>query len=430
MGNNQPSARKKTYYISLAILAGMFFIFGFVSWVNSILIPYFRISCELTHFESYFVAFAFYIAYFVMAIPSGILLKKVGFKKGIMYGFMLTALGAFIFVPAALARQFEIFLIGLFSIGTGLAILQTAANPYVTIIGPIDSAARRISIMGICNKVAGIISPLIFAALILKANDSELFALIESGALDEATKNAMLNELIQRVIIPYIILGIILLLTGIGIRYSVLPEINTDEQNATDEQDNKHTDKKSILDFPYLILGALAIFFHVGTQVIAIDTIINYANSMGMDLLEAKVFPSYTLGCTMIGYILGIILIPKYISQKNALIGCTLLGLALSFGMGRLRYDIIRSSSQCFHLLSECFRFSQRSDLCRNMASFHSWVRQIHQNRFLSADYGIMRQCHLTFGIWSLCRPVQFAYRLLGTYSLLYLSGILCHQRA
>ena len=164
MGNNQPSARKKTYYISLAILAGMFFIFGFVSWVNSILIPYFRISCELTHFESYFVAFAFYIAYFVMAIPSGILLKKVGFKKGIMYGFMLTALGAFIFVPAALARQFEIFLIGLFSIGTGLAILQTAANPYVTIIGPIDSAARRISIMGICNKVPGIISPLILPA--------------------------------------------------------------------------------------------------------------------------------------------------------------------------------------------------------------------------------------------------------------------------
>ena len=185
-----------------------------------------------------------------------------------------------------------------------MAILQTAANPYVTIIGPIDSAARRISIMGICNKVAGIISPLIFAALILKANDSELFALIESGALDEATKNAMLNELIQRVIIPYIILGIILLLTGIGIRYSVLPEINTDEQNATDEQDNKHTDKKSILDFPYLILGALAIFFHVGTQVIAIDTIINYANSMGMDLLEAKVFPSYTLGCTCLLYTL------------------------------------------------------------------------------------------------------------------------------
>ena len=327
------SCKQKQYFISLTILAGMFFIFGCVSWVNSILIPYFRIACELTHFESYFVAFAFYIAYFVMAIPSGILLKKVGFKRGIMYGFMLTALGAFLFVPAALVRQFEIFLIGLFSIGTGLAILQTAANPYVTIIGPIESAARRISIMGICNKFAGIISPLIFAALILKADDSELFSLIESGTLDAITKSAMLDELIQRVIVPYAILGGLLVLAGIGIRYSILPEINTDEQNATDEKENGHNSKKSIFDFPYLILGALAIFFHVGTQVIAIDTIINYANSMGIDLLEAKVFPSYTLACTMIGYILGILIIPKYVSQTKALIICTVLGLLLSFGV-------------------------------------------------------------------------------------------------
>ena len=327
------SCKQKQYFISLTILAGMFFIFGFVSWVNSILIPYFRIACELTHFESYFVAFAFYIAYFVMAIPSGILLKKVGFKRGIMYGFMLTALGAFLFVPAALVRQFEIFLIGLFSIGTGLAILQTAANPYVTIIRPIESAARRISIMGICNKFAGIISPLIFAALILKADDSELFSLIESGTLDAITKSAMLDELIQRVIVPYAILGGLLVLAGIGIRYSILPEINTDEQNATDEKENGHNSKKSIFDFPYLILGALAIFFHVGTQVIAIDTIINYANSMGIDLLEAKVFPSYTLACTMIGYVLGILIIPKYVSQTKALIICTILGLLLSFGV-------------------------------------------------------------------------------------------------
>ena len=327
------SCKQKQYFISLTILAGMFFIFGFVSWVNSILIPYFRIACELTHFESYFVAFAFYIAYFVMAIPSGILLKKVGFKRGIMYGFMLTALGAFLFVPAALVRQFEIFLIGLFSIGTGLAILQTAANPYVTIIGPIESAARRISIMGICNKFAGIISPLIFAALILKADDSELFSLIESGTLDAITKSAMLDELIQRVIVPYAILGGLLVLAGIGIRYSILPEINTVEQNATDEKENVHNSKKSIFDFPYLILVSLAIFFHVGTQVIAIDTIINYANSLGIDLLEAKVFPSYTLACTMIGYILGILIIPKYVSQTKALIICTVLGLLLSFGV-------------------------------------------------------------------------------------------------
>ena len=187
--------------------------------------------------------------------------------------------------------------------------------------------------MGICNKFAGIISPLIFAALILKADDSELFSLIESGTLDAITKSAMLDELIQRVIVPYAILGVLLVLAGIGIRYSILPEINTDEQNATDEKENGHNSKKSIFDFPYLILGALAIFFHVGTQVIAIDTIINYANSMGIDLLEAKVFPSYTLACTMIGYILGILIIPKYVSQTKALIICTVLGLLLSFGV-------------------------------------------------------------------------------------------------
>lgn len=327
------SSKQKKDFIPLLILAAMFFIFGFISWVNSILIPYFRISCELTHFESYFVAFAFYIAYFVMAIPSGLLLEKVGFKKGIMFGFMLTSLGAFLFVPAAYSRTFEIFLIGLFSIGTGLAILQTAANPYVTIIGPIESAARRISFMGICNKFAGIISPLIFAALILKDNDSQVFALIESGGLDVSEKNALLNELIRRVVFPYSILGILLLIVGIAIRYSVLPEINTDEKNASDEQGDEQAGKKSIFDFPYLILGALAIFFHVGTQVIAIDTIINYADSMGLNLLEAKVFPSYTLACTMLGYLLGISLIPKYISQTKALVLCTILGLIISLGI-------------------------------------------------------------------------------------------------
>lgn len=323
---------KRMQVISIAILAFMFFVFGFVSWVNSILIPYFKIACELTHFQSYLVAFAFYIAYFVMAIPSGILLKKVGFKRGIMYGFLLMALGAFIFVPAAMGRQFNIFLIGLFSIGTGLAILQTAANPYVTIVGPIESAAQRMSIMGICNKFAGIISPLIFAAVIFKTTDSQMFDLIQMGTLSEVTKNAMLDDLIQRVIFPYSMLGIILILAGVGIRYSVLPEIDVDKEEVTVEDDG-HKARTRLIDFPYLILGAVAIFFHVGTQVIAIDTIIHYADSMGIGLLEAKVFPSYTLTATIIGYSLGIVLIPKFVSQKNALIFCTSLGLLLSIGV-------------------------------------------------------------------------------------------------
>ena len=326
---------KRTRIIAIGIVASMFFIFGFVSWINAILIPYFKIAMELTNFQSYFVAFAFYIAYFVMAIPSGLFLKRVGFKRGIMYGFMMLALGAFIFVPAAYTRVYPIFLLGLFAIGTGLAILQTAANPYITVVGPIERAAQRMSIMGICNKGAGIIAPLIFAAVILKSTDSEMFALIDSGTLTETAKNVMLDELIRRVMVPYAVLGLFLALMGIGIRYSILPEIDFDKEDDTaiESTGSNRIQRNRLIDFPYLILGAIAIFLHVGTQVIAIDTIINYADTMGMDLIEAKFFPSYTLTMTIIGYIMGIILIPKFVSQKNALIFCTILGLLLSFGV-------------------------------------------------------------------------------------------------
>lgn len=317
---------KSTYTISIVILAFMFFVFGFVSWVNAILIPYFKIACELTNFQAYFVTFAFYIAYFVMSIPGGILLKKVGFKRGIMYGFFALALGALLFVPAALVRTYWIFLTGLYIMGTGLAILQTAANPYVTIVGPIEKAVQRMSIMGVCNKFAGIVSPLVFAAFTLQVTDSELFAALPT--MDEVTRNAALDELIRRVILPYSILSGLMVLVGIFIRYSVLPEINT--ENESEELAASHAGKKSVFHFPYLILGAIALFLHVGTQVIAIDTIIGYAGSMGLDLVEAKVFPSYTLTATIIGYITGICCIPRFIDQKNALKICTVTGLILS----------------------------------------------------------------------------------------------------
>lgn len=323
---------KRTMYIAIAIVGMMFFIFGFVSWVNAILIPYFRIACELTNFQSYLVTFAFYIAYLVMSIPASLVLKRAGFKKGIMYGFFCMATGALLFVPAALSRTYWIFLVGLFSIGTGLTILQAAANPYITIVGPIESAAKRISIMGVCNKFAGIIAPLIFAAVILKTSDSMVFEQLNAGLFSEEEKNIVLDNLIRRVIWPYSILSIFLFVIGIFIRYSVLPEINQEEENKEVDTDRgkSHT---SILQFPYLLLGAVAMFLHVGTQVIAIDTIIGYANSMKMDLLEAKVFPSYTLTATICGYFLGILLIPKYLSQKRAFQICCISGFIFSLGV-------------------------------------------------------------------------------------------------
>lgn len=329
---------KRTTYIAIAIVGMMFFIFGFVSWINAILIPYFKIACELTNFQSYFVAFAFYIAYLVMSVPASYVLKKAGFKKGIMYGFFCMATGAFLFVPAALLRTYAVFLTGLFFIGTGLTTLQAAANPYITIIGPIESAARRISIMGVCNKFAGIIAPLIFAAVILKVSDSDMLDQLNTGLLNQAGKNEILNHLIRRVIWPYTILGIFLFAAGVFIRYSVLPEINQEEES--EQSATVNNGRTSVLQYPYLVLGALAMFLHVGTQVIAIDTIIGYANSMDINLLEAKVFPSYTLTATILGYIMGILLIPKYISQTNALRFCCILGLLLSLGVVLLDVNV------------------------------------------------------------------------------------------
>jgi len=320
------SLTKKETTISILMIGLLFFIFGFVSWVNAILIPYFKIACELTHFKAYLVTFAFYISYFIMSVPSSFLLKRTGFKKGMMIGFWAMSLGAFIFVPAALTRTYEIFLVGLFTIGAGLAVLQTAANPYITLLGPKESAAQRISIMGIFNKGAGIIAPLLFAAVVLKATDTDLFG--QLATMNEVEKNRALDELIQRVIIPYVCVGTVLFGLGLMIRYSPLPEINTDGGNI--EAAAANTDKKNIFQFPHLILGAVAIFLHVGTQVIAIDTIIGYANSMNISLMEAKSFPSYTLFATICGYTLGIITIPKYISQVNALRFCTLLGLVFT----------------------------------------------------------------------------------------------------
>lgn len=320
------SLSQRDTWISIVIIGLLFFIFGFVSWVNAILIPYFKIACELTNFQSYLVAFAFYISYFVISVPASYMLKRTGFKKGMLIGFMAMSLGAFIFIPAALTRVYEIFLIGLFTIGAGLSILQTAANPYITVLGPKESAAQRISIMGIFNKGAGILAPIIFAAVILKATDTDLFKML--GTMSEAEKDAALDEFIRRVIVPYACVGTVLAGLGLFVRYSPLPEINTEQESK--EVATANLTKKSILEFPHLMLGALAIFLHVGTQIIAIDTIIGYANSMNIDLLEAKVFPSYTLFATICGYILGIICIPKYISQLNALRFCTLLGLTLT----------------------------------------------------------------------------------------------------
>ena len=304
------------------IIGVLFFIFGFVTWLNSVLIPYLKIACELNNFEAYFVAFSFYISYLVMAIPSAWVLKRTGFKSGMSAGLFVMAVGALIFIPAAMARTYELFLLGLFVQGTGLALLQTASNPYITILGPPESAAKRISIMGICNKVAGALAPIVLGAITLKDAD-ELTSRL--GTMSAAQKAAELDELASRVIMPYIVIVLVLIILAILVYKSSLPEIDTDQETEAEAVAN--TSKTSVLQFPHLLLGVVAIFAYVGAEVIAGDTIISYGSEQGIAFTTAKFFTTFTLIGMIVGYIAGVICIPKYFSQETALKYSAVLGI-------------------------------------------------------------------------------------------------------
>lgn len=306
----------------LVIIGALFFVFGFVTWLSSVLIPYLQLACELNNFQAYLVAFAFYISYMVMAVPSGWLLKITGFKNGISIGLGIMAIGSLIFIPAAITRTYGLFLFGLFIQGTGLAVLQTASNPYVAILGPAESAARRISIMGICNGIAGMIAPVVLGAVILN-NIEELEAGIK--VMPFAEKNLMLNELARRVILPYAIIVLVLGILAAFIYKSGLPEVDDEDENEPDSSSGK--DKDSIFHFPHLLIGVLTLFLYTGVEVIAGNTIISYGASQGIALSTAKFFTSFTLGGMLLGYIIGIICIPKYFSQQQALKFSALLGV-------------------------------------------------------------------------------------------------------
>lgn len=324
---------KHSYSTGIFIIGILFFIFGFVTWLNATLIPYLKIACELTESQSYWVTFAFYIAYFFTALPSAWLLRQTGYKNGMMIGLFIMAIGALIFIPAAASRTYGLFLLGLFVMGTGLSILQTASNPYVIELGAPESAAKRVSIMGICNKVAGAISPLILGSVVLK--DVDLLE-VKIASLDAASKAIELDALASKAILPYVIIMVSLVLLGFFVRFSPLPGIDSHEKDT-----GKYSDeRRSIFAYPHLWIGVLTLFLYVGMEVIAVDTLTNYALSLGIEMDKAKFFPTYSMIALIAGYIIGIACIPRYISQSNALLACAALGILLTLSLRFLPADV------------------------------------------------------------------------------------------
>lgn len=309
----------------ITIIAGLFFIFGFITWINGALIPFMKTISELTSAQSLLVASAFYISYVIMALPSSFILTKIGYRKGMSLGLFVMGIGALVFIPAAEARTYWMFLSGIFIQGAGMTLLQTAVNPYITILGPIESAAKRIAIMGIANKVAGALGSLIFGALLLSGIDeiNQKLSYVETNE-----KIELLNTMADSVVIPYIVMAVVLFILGLLIRKAPLPHV---EAEPIKETKDGVTTKTSIFQFPHLWLGVLTLFMYVGVEVIAGDTIIAYGISLGIPGADAKFFTTFTLLAMVGTYALGVVLIPKYMSQTTALKISAVIGVILSF---------------------------------------------------------------------------------------------------
>jgi len=317
--------KQKSTLVPILIIAGLFFIFGFVTWINGALIPFMKTINELTDAQSYLVASASYISFVVMALPASYIINKIGYKKGMFLGLITMAIGALLFIPAAEARTYWVFLVAIFIQGAGMTLLQTASNPYITILGPMESAAKRIAIMGIANKVAGALGSVIFGAILLSGIGSIKEKLL---VVDDIEKSNLLNTMADSVITPYIVMAVVLFLLGILIRKAPLPDV---EAQPIEVSETGEKAKTSIFQFPHLWLGVLALFLYVGVEVVAGDTIISYGISLNIPAEEAKFFTLFTLMAMVATYALGVFLIPKYISQSLALKASAILGILLSF---------------------------------------------------------------------------------------------------
>lgn len=300
--------RSKNYTVPLIIIGILFFIIGFALGINSYLVPLLTTALNITSGESYLVIGATFSAFLIFAYPAAKIIQKIGYKKTMALSFIIFAIGFLLFIPSAKFESIGLFLLASFISGVGNTILQAAVNPYVTILGPIESAARRISIMGICNKLAWPVAPIFLATIIGKE--------INQVALTD-------------IYLPFLIIIGIFIILGIFTFFSPLEEIKAVGEDETDIANCPYaSNKTSIWQFPHLILGGIALFLYVGVETIALATTVDYATTLGLPNPESYAFyPSLGL---VLGYICGILFIPKYITQATALKICSWLAVIAS----------------------------------------------------------------------------------------------------
>lgn len=313
---------------SIAIVGVLFFLIGFFTWLNGPLITFVKLAFELSEVGAFLVLMVFYLSYFFLALPASWILRRTGMKKGLSLSLLVMAGGAALFGEFATQRWYPGALGGLFVIGSGLALLQTAINPYISILGPIETAARRIALMGICNKIAGMLAPVLIGTLVLHGI-GDLDAQVQ--AADAVTKAALLNEFAAKIHTPYLAMAALLVVLAVAVLFSPLPEIKSSEANATPVAAGA-AERRSIFQFPHLWLGVLCLFVYVGVEVMAGDAIGTYGHGFDLPLDQTKMFTSLTLGAMLVGYVVGLLLIPNVVSQSRYLTFSAVLGVVFCLG--------------------------------------------------------------------------------------------------
>jgi len=306
MNNSQ-----RTLVRPLLIIGAMYAILGFSIGINAFFIPFVQQAFNISTAMSYLIMTATFAAYVVFGIPTGTIIKKIGYKSGISVSFLLIAVGFLVIGYAASISSFALFLLALFVSGMGQTLLTSAVNSYVTILGPPESAASRICMMGICDKVFFAGASLILASFL-----------------------QLSRVRLADVITPFYLIGCLLILLAVISYFSPLPELKAngeDESDALSPMSVSANAKTSIFQFPHLLLGVLAIFFDVGVEIIALGSINDYATILHLPAPENYVW--YTVAGMVAGYIVGVTLIPKVLSQNTALLLCTVLGIVTTMGI-------------------------------------------------------------------------------------------------
>ena len=309
--NRSPDSLTGSYGLGpLGVAAAIFFMMGFVTWLNGPLISFVRVAFSLGDVSAFLVPLVFYLSYFLFSIPASFVARSLGLRRGLSGALVLCAAGVALFGQFVSMRIYGGALAGLLVLGSGLALMQVVINPLVSLLGPSERAAQRIAIMGVCNKFAGILAPIVLATIVM-GDIGNVAEKAQLAATPEA-RDAILNSFVHAIYAPYMSMAVVLMVAAAGVVFFPLPELQAPSLPSVSGSSEK-------IFRPHLVCGIAAMFIYVGIEVMAGDAIGTYGQGFGLPLSQTKFFTSLTLAGMLAGYVAGFAVVPRIITQERFL---------------------------------------------------------------------------------------------------------------